>query len=500
MISIIFSSCKKENTTQDLDKQNSMAFTHIDVVVKNERLSFATGNDLSALLSMGETGSEKFLSRVVDKEGFVSSLAYDKIRSQAQNKGISKLMSIGSTTESFDESEPLDFLVPDPIIASVLNENMELEVQGLVYKVTPFGTFVTIEEEYQVLVDVLENEGNQTQDMETHVFYSNPIGEDTYEIATNVYLYDTYMNANSERQAIELMPAPEDGGGSNGGGGGGTGAPSTNTAIQNGDYSSLPLINFDRHTVVGQWLDSMFGTKEVYKAEYSSDNRVKVALYNTNYIFTKSLGIKVSMQKKNWIGWSGTRAQEMRLGWEGISFTASDNTTPVNPWQPLKQSFPYTGNPEWDRTIPPFAKPDAIYREIDLLGFPVNLNVSQSFQQGVKLLFDYAKSKNISIPAKNQMTNLIVWKTPSRTQSVIIAGPGEVVDYDTEWLQVNFARSTDIIVGFPTSTSRSELLKALIKTLTASQSATSIKLQGASIYGVAKYDYKWLGARIDKKD
>lgn len=399
----------------------------------------------------------------------------------------------GDPREVFVQPE---FLYPDEEVALLFNTANEIEVENILYKVTPWGTFITFESNYSKLLDIINLLSNDDESKAVAYLYRDPVSEEYYKVEEEIYLADTFDRNNKERTVTEtekvttitegfytpqrVVPETE-----------------YNTTVQNKLYDNLPVVSFGKKTILGK-IFSFFGNNEVYTEKFDSKRRVKVKLYNVNYVIIKKLGMEVSLQKKNWIGWSDTEAEELRLGWDALSFNVKDNVTPIDPWIPIKNSFPPNGNPDWDRTAPPFVKPNAIKQEISLLDYTYSLDVSNGVRQGVKKLYDFLKTTHQRSISTNEASTIKVWKDASRKTSVSIATPCEIVYKNEKRIRVDFHRQTDVILSL-TGISDIDLRKSVLKSAQASQKATTVTLDLASIYGVAKNGGKWLGARIEKK-
>lgn len=278
-----------------------------------------------------------------------------------------------------------------------------------------------------------------------------------------------------------------------------------NPEIGSGQYGSLPKLTYGKHTVVGKIWSGIWGgaNNEVYTSVFSNNRkrRVKVSLYNRNYVIKKVLGLKVKTQKKNWIGWSGTPADEIRLGWDGISFTVKDSKTPANPWPALKSALaPYRpkgsgDNPDWDPNWN-----EAKKWEINALPWGESIDISRGFQTGVKTLYDKLRQiHGRSIP-KNEESTIIAWLNQKNQTTITIAGPNEIIAQNKEELEVELQRFTDFVFTFSTNGNTINWKKSVVGTVIGTKDATKMEMQFASIYGVARFGNIWNGAIIEKSE
>lgn len=482
-------SCKKdrEPPPTKIDKQQ---------LGNNYRISLKSTPELNALLSEIQTKGRPAIARF-EKQGFIPAI-------ELRDKSIRRQQSVANTEMpppnkyipvSGDPEEAFkdpSFLFPDEDIALLFNVQNEIDVEDVVYKVTSWGTFATLKSNYNDLLSTLSLYADDPEGAAAY-YYREPVTEGYFKVKEGIYLVDTFDKRNKSRQLTSTethmvltegnfspVVVPE---------------PVFNTSVQNKLYDNLPLVKYGKDTFLGK-LFSLFGNNEVYTEKFNSSRRVKVSLFNTNYLIVKKLGIQVSLQKKNWIGWSDTEAEELRLGWDALSFTVKDNTIPADPWVPIKNSFA-SRNPDWDKTAPPFVKPDAIKQEIDLLGFNYSLDISNGVRQGVKQLYDFMKSKAYSSIKPNEASTINVWRDAARTSVVKLATPCEMVTHNQKRIRIEFHRQTDVIISF-SGIAKGDWTKAIWKSANASRKATTVTLDLASIYGVAKVGGTWKGARIEK--
>jgi len=329
--------------------------------------------------------------------------------------------------------------------------------------------------------------------------FANPTGDEGYyALSPEVLLYDTHEIMKNEQSEDEVSPHVPFVSNI---------TPSAKLAsaprgsmnfweINNGIYTSLPVQRYGRHTVVGKIWSSIWGNSEVYSAKFNKRRRMKVKLYSKNYVFRKTVGASVEMQKKNWIGWSGVNAEELRIGWDGISFTVVNNTTPANPWEVMHNAVSahrHTGNPDWAR----LERPNPINMEFNLLDYDVKLDLSRGFQQGVYQLFNAAKKHLGSGVPKNHNTTLVAWRERHWKVPVVIAGPNEIRVYNRRSIDLSFYSATTVWFVYNSSAG---WVKNGYNSLSGSNNMYKVELQYASLYGVARCDNQWKGAVIEKSN
>lgn len=485
---LAITSCEKDS--QNLENQKK------EEITKTSRASFKNASELEEVYKSYKDSPNKLYNKL-------KSIGF--IKSKKTDFSFSKLATVDPNGNYSIPQDIIneELLIEDPFISEIVNEDLELAVDDVVYKITPYGTLYTPVGNYEEMQDLVEEfnmDKLSLNDAINYELYEHPVAneEGLYEVAPGVMLYDTYEVATTKKELSgRTSGIPQD---------------IVNTVavakIQNeevnaGFYSSLPVIKYGKHTFLGKIWSGIFGgaNNEVYTANFSGKRRIKVSLYNRNYVVRKVLGLKVKTQKKNWIGWSGTNADEIRLGWDGISFTMEDKITPANPWDALQKALePYRPNAynnsvDWN----PNTSSSPIKYEIDLLGHDASLDLSKGFQQGVKLLYDQAKRLNKNVP-KNQQSAVSTWLNSQRRQAIVIAGPQELVFNNREEINVGIAHFTDMIVSFNMSGGNVNWQKTAVNSINSTMNASKIVMQYASIYGVARFGNTWKGAYIEKSE
>jgi hypothetical protein len=135
--------CKRDNITIPENKLESTG-----------RLKFSTNDEFRSFMKIlnqkSETQLDETVNKYANRENFNSFYKLQKVISQRKTP-------ILNLEEVNDASEPFEDLVPDPYFASVLDSNLELSVEGIIYKVTSFGTFIVQTEKYDRLLLLLSN-------------------------------------------------------------------------------------------------------------------------------------------------------------------------------------------------------------------------------------------------------------------------------------------------------------------------------------------------------
>jgi len=84
---------------------------------------------------------------------------------------------------------------------------------------------------------------------------------------------------------------------------------------------------------------------------------------------------------------------------------------------------------------------------------------------------------------------------------VIIAGPNEISATNKEELKIELASFTDVVFSFSIGAGgKVNWTRTAVNSVQATKDASKIVMQFASIYGVARFDSKWMGAVIEKNE
>ncbi|GMQ29960.1 hypothetical protein [Algoriphagus confluentis] len=205
-------------------------------------------------------------------------------------------------------------LVPDMSLRLFLNDKMEIELEKTIFKVTPFGTFYTRNDNYENLLKVVshfEKESKQNARVSSGTLAGIEGGDD-------VYFEDTFGGGSSQTtttpvpseniiyQANDFLVL----------------APQPQYALPKGDYQKFTNYNYGAKTAVGKIFESAFGGNSDFTQNYNTTFRLRVKLYDFNYFFYRTVGLNAKLQKKGWTGiWALTnnvKAEKLVLGWDGL--------------------------------------------------------------------------------------------------------------------------------------------------------------------------------------
>ncbi|TAH01449.1 MAG: hypothetical protein EAZ15_07300 [Sphingobacteriales bacterium] len=447
-------------------------------------LSFRTINDFENVMAQISVTSESELPQkietIIDNSKFIS--LYTKQKNLNARRLIAPMgTESNEIIEDTTKIKPFEDLVPDPFFASVINDKLEINVAGVIYKITPFGTFIIKPEKLDRLnIILLENPFVENQNLKNHLFYRNNTNDDFYKIEDGIILLDTYnrakndlINTELESQNLSLSKA--------------------NSKIQlsknslskkimgtgNDEwiYENIPTVQFGAKTWVGKLFQSLRGREEVHTQGFGPSNRVRVNFYNATWGVYSAIGVNVTMQKKNWIGWSSTNASEIRLGWDALEYYVGDL-----PSAPLINT-PYAYQKFTPLDLPKITKQ---YVEVNLLGYDYKFEKGETLQKSIKQLYEWAKLPAFGLYPKQQDVNYAfkVWNDFTKKSISIIQERDEIIVYN----QSSASKRLDWAVGIKLSSDFSDIKLGY--------APLKFTLNRASVFGLAKYGSEWRGVRI----
>lgn len=273
-----------------------------EISVKDGRLSFEKTSTFELVMnnmhSKGKPHLDKSIEAIARRDGFVPFSERTTILSKS----------------SSEEMVAEDTLILDPFFGSVINEDKEVEVNGVVYKISRYGTFfgnpLKLNRINELLVSLDSLKDNDSKGL-SFVEYpeETEVADNLYQVEDGIYRYDTYPEdyyyEEPSDYAAVYTPPP---------------ANIAGEALPESFYDNLTTFPFDAHTIVGEIIESLFGRSRAHNIYFSDTRRVRVNFYSVNYVVYSAIGMNVKMQKKNWIGWSETDAQEIRMGWDGMVY------------------------------------------------------------------------------------------------------------------------------------------------------------------------------------
>lgn len=449
-----------------------------DSSISNEafkRLCFVDEFDLENAILGGGVHSDSLL-KAYSSQKFISMLSM-----------MPGLKNASGEEMSYYEGLGFDTLVPNLNFAALLNPDGELEIGGEVIRIAPVGTYRFLKE--------YEEEFNQFI-LDNPDFSTTGLVDEIIEISDNIVLYNTFKeNPNDyemtfEGEFDELVGYEDDDY---------EGTYSQLKSSSELDINSFTTFKADRKTVVGSAIQSIIGSKRNHTLEFNSKRRLKGSFYFYNYGVYAEIGVTGETQKKNWIGWSGTSCDELRVGWRNV---------------------------EIKRTIPDFQKqtlkgledmvyftPKSIFvngkltRVATLLAPDFDLSMKEKLRgQGIQAFLKWARKSNESEleKAMNAAEALIV---ASRTE-IYYYSSSDVIKYNTDKYTHVFDKSwMDFEIGWSNqrgffvnniNSNNADNWQTYLKTVYTAFNSHRGSLEGGSVYVCGRFGNTWRGMKIVK--
>lgn len=383
-------------------------------------------------------------------------------------------------------------LIFDNVLYHLVDTTLRICVEGRLYKITPMGTF-SIDGENEDDLDAA------IEDFNTEREESVPPGG-SIEIGDGAYFTNSFGSSNSNNDG---QPLPQN--------------PNTISSATNSfhtDYNTNDYI-WENHSVFQKFLDWLRGKDVSREKKFDKNHRVSVNVFDVNYQFYASAGVKVKMQqRKKFLGipyWKCVEATKIAIGFNHLegemkynnprSFSSILPTTSNN-WR----TFTGTLNGIQSNYIYgmysnlPFIKDWTN----DIVAIMPELNIgNQNYIDGV-VNYLYDSPKNVLCGLLNSLTNKVVyypiekritpkdpkvaymvWGNTSTTfnkEHPFIVGVTEYSNIDSK--SVIFDRS----FGFSmTNMSISGFLP------------TEFDIKSLDLFGAAYYDNEWRGVRFTKE-
>ncbi|MDD4418471.1 MAG: hypothetical protein PHH81_06545 [Bacteroides graminisolvens] len=440
-LSVFVSSCNNEQKEFPVDESQETQTYDL------ERLTFKSSQDLVSVI---QSGNQSNTTDFIETRG----LHFKSLLSTISDKATR------SSSTTYYEALGYDTLVPNRSFAALLNPQGEVEVNDTIYRINQNGTYFFTKE-------------NETKF--NAIYNTDSLGilvkENLYKLADGIYRYKTFQD-NIAEEIIDLPDNENDDSWF-------AEENTTRAAIPEPNYDSFPQFNADRHTWLGKKWQKFFGNDKYYSVKLSSKRRVRGRLYAYHYLVYSESGVTGMMQKKNWIGWSKTRADELRIGWKNIILAAEIDDPSLKGIPKL--STPIIGN---------------IYQtEIPSVGMG-NLVDIYIAEVKTKDLLNIAKEVSKLLKPKNKKIDAVCVATRNRVYLVILDNIRK--EFDTKSMTHVFSSRFNIMVSINTSnipSGVSGLGKALSQTL----KQKSFELEGGEAIICGRLNNSWEGMNIIKK-
>ncbi|MEA3317212.1 MAG: hypothetical protein U9R54_04585 [Bacteroidota bacterium] len=455
-----FMSCEKVDEVIEPDNKLVVDPT-VNVVDGHLRFenSGSFNNLLEQMHEFGKSSLDKEFYDDMERQGF-----------RGLNKGLFTRLKSGSL-ETVE-----DTLVLDPYFAALLNDEREIEVNGVLYKITEHGTFITAPSRLDELNVIIDDYTSNNKSIKT----LKPIEENMYEIENGIYVYDSQRMI----EPIEDIYDDEYGGGS-GGSSGGSGGSSGGSTTSTNPYENISWHNFDAHTWVGTAFQALFGRTKAYTRKFSSKRRIKVNFYSVDFKIYSGIGLNVKYQKKNWIGWSKTECKELTWGWEGVEYYYKfDYSYPSGIQTPVRKE--YSG-------VPAVKNKKAL--TVNFLDYELDVPYEDGLKAAIKLL--YKKSEEWLAPNAKELrdASLVQFREVFPDKVKVVVAPFHETKYNVESFSKSFDYGTcQISLTFGNGSGFWDIVGL-------ANTSPDFDVKKIRVYGIAKYydTYKGIGIKKDAK-
>lgn len=370
----------------ELIEKTSSQTTTSKAILKNGRLWFQSKEDFSKTFqSLADASEDKIYNyfQPLYEKGFYSlrPIVTEKNEDFLYEHYLKIVKSNNSQTRAFNRSleeedrfdylDDLEEIVGDDVFAAFLNNEAEILIADDVYKYTDVGLFISKEDKYNILQEVLYN-----KDISSDI--SVPTTDDAKQAILSEYPNDGLTVINSDVDYFKVLYiAPDDGSGSggSGGSGGGSYSPTPGSVTASDPSFSTFINNLGNCTPHSGLFGNLFGDNNVCIDKYESRRRVKTKAFNYNYYLVYHLGVKCKHQYKGWTGfWRTEATDEIRLVVEAAQFqydldalsgnTAINNMTRERIYFMNNQKILYQPN---TMTLPNWGLPSTTYFNMNSL-------------------------------------------------------------------------------------------------------------------------------------
>ena len=409
-----------------------------------------------------------------------------------------------------------DQLVPDSNFATLLNDDLQIQVGQQIYMVTPDGTFSAEASNQAALQAMIDDRTLNPDDAPIGTL----IGDDTYDMGNEIVRYDTFADAEAVLQE-QSASATAGSTGTLGTSPCGIAQPnaqyvSFSPMLTQQQYCSFPVYAYGAKTIVGGWLQSLFGVNTSRTENFDRDHRIELKLYNFNYVVYSSIGLKAKFQKKGFLGlWGTMRAPQLILGWDMVMFDRKVPFTPPNPIQ--VPSFPSgdIGKTVAKETLKfiNFEVPSSMVSELAsgivpqvYKGINFAIQPSQVEQELINIegkalsslsdkIWSYANSRLAPSQVAFQKSITAGFRMIYADKVTTALSRWEKSDTNTEEINLVFDWNTCRVTYNGTLGGDFSMVDNVLKP-TYENKALSYDVKKASVYGAAQYGGNWKGIRI----
>jgi hypothetical protein len=442
-------------------------------------------------------------------QGFIS--LKDRIESNSSEGAVNART---EASENDVNSELLSEMVPDMAFSDLLNENLEIQVENTVFKITEFGTFFAQIDDVESMLLAVDNfERSDLEELRNSKNINGRLNlyddEGSYMLEEGVYLEDTYSEVDLDEDLIYSNPVSS------------TSnqiyqidnfcgycAPSTPTALPKAEYDKFITHSYGSHTVVGKLIEGFVGSNTAFETSFTSKYRLKVKLYSYNYVVYKSIGLNAKMQKKGWTGlWAkhnDSKATKLVLGWDALLFSIPITyIMPINYQQlPSKaiskeilnfSNFSLESSGLSDVTIPFL---DRKSNDWNFLEKALTKQVYSSFADLTKLVWEEAEQEFSQSSIDIRKSEIKHYRKIFPDKTKVMLGRVEVSHANSN--EISFVIDRSFQISFDLSSNSKKLAEQILQP-TFKNGKKTYTIDGASVFGAAIFDGQTKGIRVVKE-
>lgn len=197
-------------------------------------------------------------------------------------------------------------LIFDNVMSHMVDTTLRICVENKLYKITEYGTFSVDVDDAELLELAIDN-------FERDLVIDVPAGE-SIMINDDVEFTNSFSQQNAQAQ-VELIPS---------GPIADNNVPQSETIVRNTFHTgyNTETYKWKNNSVFQKLLDSLRGKEVSRENKFNKNRRVKVSVFDVNYRFYASAGVKVKMQKrKKFLGipyWKQMEAEKLVLGFNMV--------------------------------------------------------------------------------------------------------------------------------------------------------------------------------------
>lgn len=270
--------------------------------------------------------------------------------------------------------------------------------------------------------------------------------------------------------------------------------------VPNPDIASFQTFSADRKTWVGKIIQNIIGSTKKSTIKFNRKRRVRGSFYFYNYGVYAEIGVQGHTDKKNWIGWSKTKADELRVGWSQVILKKD---VPDYYQQSLKslQNIIYYPPKYMDINnqrvnVATLAMPD----------FEPTLK-DKILSNGVKAIHSYLKDK-LHRPA-TEWEKALAFIIATRTELYYVSSPQDVIKYNEksythvfskQWMefQIGWSNSNGFFINGINQNNANQI-SSWMKTISKAFNEKKTTLIAGEVHICARFGNEWRGMKIVKK-